>query len=117
VIEESATLGGLVGIHQFCRIGTLCMIGGASKATQDVPPYMLADGAETHIRGVNVIGLKRRGFSDEVCDALKKAYRLLYRSNLNTSDALAAIEAEVAALPEIKRLCEFYRTSSRGVMR
>ena len=116
-IEDFAIVGGMTGIHQFCRIGTHAMIGGATKVRQDCPPYMLTEtaGAETRVLGPNIVGLQRRGFSSEVRTALKEAYRLLYREGLNRSQALERIKYEIESLPEIQRLVEFYATSQRGV--
>lgn len=117
-VQEYAIIGGMTGVHQFCRIGAHAMIGGASKIRQDCPPYMVTesnDGEGTIVRGPNIVGLQRRGFPKEVRAALKDAYRLLYREGLNRSQALERIAYEVADLPEIRALCAFYRASSRGV--
>jgi len=116
-IEDFAIIGGMTGVHQFCRIGTHAMIGGATKVRQDCPPFMLTEtsGAETRVLGPNIVGLQRRGFSSEVRAALKEAYRLLYREGLNRSQALERIKYEIESLPEIQRLVEFYATSQRGV--
>lgn len=116
-VEDHAIVSGLVAVHQFCRIGAHSMVGGLQKLTQDVPPYMLVDGPEPKIRGINVVGLTRRGFSESTRAALKQAYRLLCRSGLHIGQALARIEAELPALPELQHLVEFYRTSSRGILR
>lgn len=117
-VEDFAIIGGMTGIHQFCRIGTHAMIGAMSKIRQDCPPYMITEsngGEGTIVRGPNIVGLQRRGFPKEVRAALKKAFLLLYREGLNRSQALERIAYEVADLPEIRKLCEFYRTSKRGV--
>lgn len=117
VIEDFAILGGMAGIHQFCRIGTYAMIGGATKIRQDCPPYMVTEniGQDTRVLGPNIVGLQRHGFSAEVRAALKEAFRLIYREGLNRSQALERIKYEVEDLPEIKKLVEFYATSKRGV--
>ncbi len=117
VVEDRATMSGLIVVHQFCRVGTLCMVGGCAKITQDVPPYMLVDGPGAVVHGVNVVGLTRRGFSEEVRLALKRAYRLLYRSEIGVGEALSRIEAELPDLPELRHLVHFFRTTSRGVIR
>lgn len=116
-VEDFAILGGMVGVHQFCRIGTHAMIGGATKVRQDCPPYMLTEssGSETRVLGPNIVGLQRRGFSAEARAALKEAYKLIYREGLNRSQALERIKYEVADLPEIRTLVEFYANSKRGV--
>jgi UDP-N-acetylglucosamine acyltransferase len=116
-IEQQAVIGGLVGIHQFCRVGTLCMIGGCSKLTQDVPPYMLVDGNPAKVHGINRIGLERRNVSAETQSALKRAYKALYLQNLTTRAALEIIRAEIPPLPEIAHLLEFVATSKRGILK
>ena len=117
-IEDKAVISGLVGVHQFVRIGTMCMIGGVQKITQDVPPYMLVDSlnGRATVVGINKVGLERRGVPEESRQALRQAHRLLCRSGLNVSEALARIEAELPPLPEILHLVEFFRTTQRGVM-
>jgi UDP-N-acetylglucosamine acyltransferase len=117
VIEDFAILGGMVGVHQFCRVGQHAMIGGMTKVRQDCPPYMVTEntGDEVRVLGPNLVGLQRRGFSAEARSALKEAYKLLYREGLNRSQALERIKYEVADLPEIKTLVDFYTNSTRGV--
>ena len=116
-IEDFAILSGFVGVHQFCRIGAHAMIGGTAKIRQDCPPYMVVDvdKGETRVVGPNIVGLQRRGFSAEVRSALKEAYKLIYREGLNRSQALERIKYEVADLPEIKYIVDFYANSKRGV--
>jgi UDP-N-acetylglucosamine acyltransferase len=114
-IEPYAIIGGMTGIHQFCRIGTMAMVGGATKVRQDCPPYMITDGSEAAVVGPNIVGLQRRGVSAEVRSALKEAFRLLYREGLNRAQALERIKYEVPDLPEIRHLAEFYAQSTRGV--
>ena len=117
VVEDYAVLGGMAGIHQFCRIGTHAMVGGATKVRQDCPPYMVVDsvGADLRVVGPNIVGLQRCGFSAEVRAALKEAYKLIYREGLNRTQALERIKYEVADLPEVKNLVDFYHNSTRGV--
>jgi len=116
-VEDYAIIGGMTGVHQFCRIGTHAMIGGATKVRQDCPPYMITEQTTTEVRvlGPNIVGLQRRGFSKEVRTALKEAHRLLYRENLNRSQALERIRYEIEPLPEIVDLMKFYTESQRGV--
>ncbi len=115
-VDDYAIIGGMSGVHQFTRVGTHAMIGGASLIKQDAPPYMITEGRDTiAVRGPNVVGLQRRGFTQEVRSALKEAYRILYRDGLNRTQALERISYEVVELPEVATLCEFYRTSKRGV--
>ena len=117
VVEDYAILAGMAGIHQFCRVGTHALVGGASKIRQDCPPYMIIDasGPDARVMGPNVVGLQRRGFSAEVRTALKEAYKLLYREGLNRTQALERIKYEVADIPEVRNLVEFYQKSERGV--
>jgi len=114
-IEDHAVIGGVVAIHQFCRVGTMSMIGGCSKVVQDVPPFMLADGNPAQTRTVNKVGLERRGVSEQAQAALKQAYKLLFREGLTISNALKRIEADLPKLPEIEQLVDFARTSERGL--
>lgn len=116
-VGDWAVISGLVGVHQFVRIGAHAMIGGASVIKQDAAPYFITDGAPASCCGVNVVGLGRRGFAKETIEALRAAYKLLCHSGLNVTAALARIEAELPARPEIKALADFYRSSQRGVIR
>lgn len=115
LVEDHAVIGGLAAVHQFCRIGTMAIIGGCSKVVQDVPPYMLADGNPAETKTINKVGLDRNNVSDNVQAALKQAYRLLFREGMTISKALERIEKELPAMPEIQRLVQFTRTSERGI--
>ncbi len=115
VAEDHVIIGGLAAVHQFCRIGKFAIIGGCSKVVQDVPPFMLADGNPAKTRGVNKVGLERNGISPGAQAALRRAYKLLFREGLTTSNALAAIEAELPPLPEIQHVIAFARASERGL--
>lgn len=117
IVEDGAIIGGLCGIHQFVRIGRQCIIGGCSKAAQDIPPYMMADGNPATIHGLNTIGLQRRGVPDEIQRRLKSAFKILYRQNLNTRQALDKIKAELPACPELEHLLAFIQASERGIAR
>ncbi len=116
-IEDDAILGGMAGIHQFCRIGAHAMVGGTTKVRQDCPPYMILENVngEAKVLGPNIVGLQRRGFSSETRSALKEAYRLLYREGLNRGQALERIKYEIEQTPEILKLVQFYTDSKRGV--
>lgn len=114
-VEDHAVIGGLVAIHQFCRVGKLSMIGGCSKVVQDVPPFMLADGNPAETRTINKIGMERRGIRDEAVSALRQAYKLLFREGLTISNAIVKIEADCPQLPEIVHLVNFVKTSERGI--
>ncbi|MBM3880951.1 MAG: acyl-ACP--UDP-N-acetylglucosamine O-acyltransferase [Verrucomicrobia bacterium] len=115
VVEDRAVIGGLAAVHQFCRIGRLAIVGGCAKVVQDVPPYMLADGNPAVTRTLNKVGLERNGVSAAAQAALKQAYRILFREGLTIPNALARIEADVPALPEIAHLVGFVRASERGI--
>ena len=117
LVQNHAVIGGLTAIHQFCRIGCHAITGGCSKIVQDVPPFMIADGNPAEIRGVNVVGLERRGFDPEVVRALKEAYRILYRSNLNTQQALEELNKSVGEVEEVRQLITFIESSHRGIIR
>lgn len=114
VIEDGAFLSGIVGLHQFTRVGRLAMISALSAVNKDVPPYMLCGGRPAVIQGLNVVGLRRAGIPAAVREEIKSAYRLLYRSGLNVPHALEAIERECRS-PEVGRLLEFVRASHRGI--
>ena len=120
-IGTGAIIGGIVGIHQFVRIGSYAIVGAMSGIPLDIPPYVTAVVARGQkgrgLFGLNLIGLKRNGFSEETIAELKKAYRILFRSGLTKGEALSRAEAETAPLPEVRHLLEFVRTSKRGVQR
>jgi len=115
LVEDHAIVGGKANVHQFCRVGTMSIIGGVSKVVQDVPPYMLADGNPAVTRTINKVGLERNGVSEEAQTALRQAFKILFKEKLTFSNALARIEAELPQLPEVKRLLDFARTSERGL--
>ena len=117
LLEDQVIMGGLCGVHQFVRIGRLTITGGCSKVTQDLPPFMTADGNPISVHGLNSVGLKRHGVSEEAQAALKKAYRILYRENLTAKQALVKIEQEVNLGDEVKHLINFVRASERGIAR
>lgn len=113
-VEDGAVLGGLVGVHQFVRIGKLAMLGGDSKVVQDVPPFMLADGRPASVLELNVRGLRRSGVVAPSRAALRQAYKLLYRSNLNVSQALEAITEEIEPNEELNYLVAFMQRIKEG---
>jgi len=117
-IEDWAIISGLVAIHQFVRIGAHAFVGGGSRIPQDVPPYCRAVGNPSpRLYGLNTVGLERRGFSTDVRRRLKKAYRILFQSNLNLSGALAQVEADPALRdPEVGYFIDFIRKSQRGII-
>ena len=116
-IGDHAVMGGLTAVHQFCRIGRFAITGGCSKIVQDVPPFLIADGNPAEIRGVNLIGLERAGFTPESIKAIKEAFRLIYRSKLNTRQAIEAVRKQIEPREEITQLIEFIEKSERGIVR
>jgi len=113
-IEDHVVVGGMVGLHQFVRVGRYAMVGGYSKVVQDVPPFMLADGRPADILELNIRGLRRAGVAPATRMALRNAYKLLYRSKMNTTQALVAIEEEIEPNPELSLLVEFIQRMSNG---
>ena len=110
-------IGGLVGIHQFVRIGRYVMVAGLSGLNQDVPPFLMVQGIPAQPIGLNTVGLRRNRFSPEIVGRLKRVYRILFLSGLNTSHALERIGQEVAACPEVDELVAFIRASERGIVK
>ena len=116
-IGDNAVMGGLTAVHQFCRIGRFAITGGCSKIVQDVPPFMIADGNPAKVRGINVIGMERKGVSPETIKMVKEAFRIIYRSKLNTGQALEAMRKDLPDTDEIKLITEFIENSERGIIR
>ncbi len=112
-IEDYAIAGGLVAIHQFVRIGGHAMISGGSKVSKDICPFIKVARDPLKPASLNTVGLRRRGFSDDALRVLKNAYRLLFRSNLNISQAVEAIEQDIEPTPEIRRLLAFISESAQ----
>ena len=117
VIDDWVNIGGMVGIHQFVRIGEHSFIAFLSRVTQDVPPYILAGGNPINYKGLNIIGLKRRGFKEDVINKIKQAYTLIYNSKYNISDALKAVKEFIEPIEEVKKIINFIETSERGIIR
>jgi len=115
-VEDRAIISGLIGIHQFVRIGTFAFVGGGSRVNQDVPPYTKAVGNPVHLYGLNSVGLQRAGFAPEVKLALKRAYRLLFNSDLTVSQGIARARSELPSVPEIEHFLRFIEGSQRGVL-
>ena len=113
-VSSDAFISGLLGIHQFCRVGRLAMVGGMSRVTRDVPPFMIVEGIPAAIRGLNVVGLRRAGFNAEDRRILQRLYRTLYRSNKGVRMVIAELDVD-ALSPEGRELIDFYGASKRGV--
>lgn len=115
-VEDDAIIGGMTGIHQFCRIGAMAMVGAGVKIRQDCPPYMIVDGYPPQVIGPNVVGMKRHEVPAETRTLLKEAYRLMYREGLNRSQAMDRIHYELNDCQEVKHLISFVKASERGVL-
>jgi UDP-N-acetylglucosamine acyltransferase len=115
-VDDRAIISGLVPIHQFVRIGTYSFVGGASRVNQDVPPFTKAAGNPVHLYGLNSVGLQRAGFSPDVKLALKRAYRLVFNSDLTVSQGIARARVELPQVPEVETFLRFIEASQRGVM-
>jgi len=116
VVEDYANIGGMSGFHQFCTIGKMSMVGAMSRISRDVPPYAIVEGIPAEVHGLNVIGLERRGVSAESRAALRKAFRLMFRSEYNISDALEAVAEQVKHSPELDYLLAFIERVQAGAM-
>lgn len=118
-IQDNVILGGLVAIHQFATIGSYSMLGGGTLVGLDIPPYMIATSGkrDAKLRGLNLIGLKRRGFSDEAISNLKKAYKILFMADLKQPEAIARIRGEIIGCAEVETLLTFIEKSERGICR
>lgn len=114
-VDDFAIMGGMVPVHQFVHIGKYCMIGGGFRVPKDVPPFLLAAGSPLSYTGLNVVGLKRRGFSMERIQELKSIYKILFRSSHNVRQAVEKIEKEFSS-EDSKMILEFIRTSKRGLI-
>lgn len=108
-------IGGLTPIHQFCRVGDYAMVGGASAVDKDIPPYTRASKNHVLLYGLNLVGLKRRGFTSQQVKLLKEAYRILFRTSLTISDGIREVEKTLPKTPEIENLINFVKTSKRGI--
>lgn len=117
VIEDYAILGGIVAVHQFVRIGAYAIVGGMTGVSMDIPPYVSASGSRAQLYGLNLVGLKRRGFSDETISTLKKVYKIIFRSGLTQEEAFRKVESEFGSSKEAMHLVEFMKSSKRGVTR
>lgn len=116
IMDDNAAVGGMTGVHQFVHIGEYAFVGAKSGVGQDLPPYMLASGSRARLHGLNLIGLRRQGFSQELMAALRSAYKRIWRSETPRQEALSEVEAEFGHHPQVKRLVDFVRSSERGVL-
>jgi UDP-N-acetylglucosamine acyltransferase len=116
-IGDYATIGGLVAIHQFVRIGDYAFVGGKSAVVKDIPPYVIAAGDRARLHGLNSVGLKRSGFSQQKLTELKKAYRIIFRIGLTMNESIERVKAEVEQIPEVVHFIDFIKSSQRGITR
>lgn len=117
IVEDDVGMGGMVGVHQFVRIGKMAFVGGFTRIAQDVPPFFIVEGNPAVARGLNTVGMKRRNIDAEVRERLKDCYRMICRENLSTSQAIEKIRKDLAPCPEIDYLIRFIESSERGITR
>lgn len=117
IIEDFVGVGGMTPIHQFVRIGKHSYIGGGLRVPKDVPPFILAAGEPLNYEGINRVGLSRQGFTTKTMMQLRQAYKLIYRSGLNVSQAISQIESTMELLPEIRDIIDFIKASERGIIK
>ncbi len=115
-VGDWAIIGGLTGVHQFERVGKHAMVGAGFRVMKDVPPYAFAGNEPLGFSGINTIGLRRRGFTEEFITTIRNAYRLIYQSGMNMGDGLRAAEEQFRDTPEIMEIIDFFRSSDRGVI-
>ncbi len=115
-LGDYVIIGGMTPVHQFVHIGDHAMIGGGFRAVKDVPPYALCGQEPLCFEGLNIVGLRRRGFTPKAIELLDKTYRLIYRSNLNVSQAVARVKEEVELVPEVMKVLTFIAESKRGII-
>jgi UDP-N-acetylglucosamine acyltransferase len=115
-VGDNALISGLCAVHQFCRVGRFAMISGVSAMSKDVPPFMTAEGRNGGVKMVNLVGLKRAGFSDETIRIIRNMHKLFYRSELSPTNAIKQIKEEFPQIPEVLEFIEFYETSKKGVL-
>ncbi len=116
-IEATVIIGGLSAVHQFTKIGKHAMVSGGSMVNTDVPPFIMTSGYPARFMGLNIIGLKRRGFKQEEIDAIKETYRLYYLTGINPKEAKERIVEKFGEEPNVKSILEFMEKSTRGLIR
>jgi UDP-N-acetylglucosamine acyltransferase len=117
VVDDWAIVGGGTVVHQFTRIGRHCMIGGGSRVSQDIAPFVKSAGSPPRNAGINAIGLERRGFARETREAIDRAYRIFFRDGDTVTKAVATIRRELPGIPEAEHFARFCETSVRGITR
>ena len=117
IVDDNAIISAVVLVHQFCRIGGYVMVQGGTRTSKDIPPFVIAGREPVAFAGLNIIGLRRRGFSREMIDNIAHAYRLIYQCNLTVNEAIDAIKNEVPMSKEIEYIIDFVSGSQRGIIR
>ncbi len=115
-VGEKCLISGLSGAHQFVRIGRMAVLSGGSTISMDLPPFMIGDGRNGGVRGFNIVGLRRNGFSPETIHAIKHLYDIFFRRGLNVTNAIHTAEAEIPMLPEVVEFLDFVKSSTRGIL-
>ena len=117
IVDDNAIISSTVLVHQFCRIGGYTMTQGGSRSSKDIPPYIIAGREPIAYCGLNLIGLRRRGFSNELIENIHNTYRIIYQSGKNVSEALKQVREEIPMTPEIEYIVSFIESSQRGIIR
>jgi UDP-N-acetylglucosamine acyltransferase len=117
IIDDNAIISAAVLMHQFCRVGSYVMLQGGSRFSKDIPPYIIAGRDPIAYCGINIVGLRRHGFSNELIENIHNAYRIIYQGGLNVSEALEKVKKEIPSSPEIEYIIEFVQDSKRGIIR
>lgn len=117
IIDDNAIVSAAVLMHQFCRVGSYVMLQGGSRFSKDIPPYIIAGRDPIAYCGINIVGLRRHGFSNELIENIHNVYRIIYQSGLNVSEALEKVKKEIPSSPEIEYIIEFVQNSKRGIIR
>lgn len=117
IIDDNAILSAVVLVHQFCRIGGYTMVQGGSRTSKDIPPFIIGGKEPIAYAGLNIVGLRRRGFSNELIEDIHNAYRLIYNSNLTALEAVEQIKQEIQMSKEIEYIIDFVSSSTRGIIR
>ncbi len=117
IVEDFAILGGFTLVHQFCRVGQHAFCGMGSAISKDVPPYVMVNGSPAHAHGLNLEGIKRRGFDKDTLKALREAYKIIYRSQNTVEQAKEKLVKLAAAFPQVNNMLEFLDKSERGILR
>ena len=117
IVDDNAIISAVVLVHQFCRVGGYVMVQGGSRTSKDIPPFIIAGREPIEYAGLNIIGLRRRGFSNELIENIHNAYRIIYQQQLIVSEAIEKIKAEIPMSKEIEYIIDFVSKSKRGIIR